>query len=57
MKWGSAKTGSTALWLERSSRTYHMWRNTPCFSYGDISRTLFSRKDCTDSSNMVQSKR
>ena len=22
VKWGSAKTGSTALWLERSSRTY-----------------------------------
>lgn len=26
-------------------------RNTPCFSYGDISHTLFSCKDCTGSGN------
>ena len=22
---------------------YHKWRNTPCFSYGDISHTMFPR--------------
>ena len=36
---------------------YLMWRNTPCFSYGDISHTLYSPKDCTDASNVVQSRR
>lgn len=26
------------------NETYHTWRKAPCFSYGGISRTLFSRK-------------
>lgn len=29
--------------LEESPYAYHKWRNTPCFSYGDISHTMFPR--------------
>ena len=59
--------GSKMFWFNKhnpdvefcDNRTipYHTWRNTPAFRHGDISHTLFSRKDCTDASNVVQSGR